>query len=86
MTVFDDARAREDLQVLVGSRARGRPRAAVRIEDISAMVELAPSLMAAKAEGATVSAAEFNALRDDVQAMHDILLAVAAALSSRLRG
>lgn len=85
MSLFDEARALEDLQVLVGSRARGRTRAAVRIEDIAALVELAPKLRSAKAEGESVSVAEYNALVGDVQAIHGALLTVAAALQEKIR-
>lgn len=85
MSIFDQQRAFEDLQVLVGSRARGRSRAAVRIEDIAALVELAPKLKSAKAEGEVVSAAEYNALVSDVAALHGVLLSIASALQERIR-
>lgn len=85
MSIFDQTRALEDLQTLVGSRARGRTQAAVRIDDIAALLEVPPTLSAKKAEDAEVSVAEFNAVVADLTRLHQVLLAVATALQARVR-
>lgn len=85
MSIFDEARTLEDLQTLVGSRARGRTKAAVRIEDISELVTIPPKLAAKRAEGETVTIAEFNALVDDMVKLHAVLQSVAAALQERIK-
>ncbi|SFV31384.1 hypothetical protein SAMN05216456_1324 [Devosia crocina] len=85
MSHFRDARLVEDLELLVGSRARGKSRAAVRIEDIEALLQVPRNLRSKKAAGATVDPAEFNALVDDLTALYDIMRSLADALQGRVR-
>lgn len=76
---------REKLEVLDGSRGRGpRPRAAVRIVDLQALLELPPKLQAKKAAGTTPTKAEYDALVADVAAIHRRLTVLANALRDRL--
>lgn len=77
----------EKLEVLAGTRAGpgGASGAAVRLSDLSGLLALPPTLKSAHAAGAAPTAAEFDALVDDVQALHLRLLAVAEALQGRLR-
>lgn len=78
---------REKLETLDGSRGRNAlRRAAVRIEDIDALFGVAQKLKAQKAAGSTPTKAEFDALVDDVNALHKQLVAVASALQARLFG
>lgn len=76
----------EKVEVLDGSRSGGsRRRAAVRIEDLDALLQIPPRLQATKAAGATPTKAEFDALLVDVQTMQARLIAVASALQARLK-
>lgn len=74
----------EKLDVLDGSRNADRRRAAIRIEDIAPLLELRPTLRAAKAAGAAPTAAEYNALVADLVDMHARLKAVVLAIQARL--
>lgn len=75
----------ERLDTLDGSRGgRATRKAAVRIEDLASLLELPPTLKAAKAAGAAPTKAEFDALVDDILAMHRRLAVVAAALQGRI--
>ena len=76
----------EKLETLDGTRRRGAVarKAAVRVEDLSALLTLPAKLKSMKAAGSTPTAAEFDALVDDVAALHAGLKAVATALQSRL--
>lgn len=74
----------ERLEILDGARAGNRRRSAVRIEDLSAMLEL-PKLTA-KTVTAAPTAEQHNALVKDLQNMHRALDLVARALQGKLRG
>lgn len=78
---------REKLETLDGSRGRNaRRRAAVRIEDVEGLLLVTQKLKAQKAAGSTPTKAEFDALVDDVNALHKQLVAVSSALQARLLG
>lgn len=80
-----DAQQKERLEILDGSRSRSAIRkAAVRIEDLTGILELSAKLKSVKAAGAAPTAAEFDALVDDVAMLQLRLLAVAQALQARL--
>lgn len=73
----------ESVEILDGRR--GSPaQAAVRLEDLRALMDLPPSLKATPAAGSTPTAAEFKALIDDVLALQIRLRAVVSALELRL--
>jgi len=75
----------ERLDTLDGSRGARVPRkAAVRVEDLASLLELPPTLKAAKAAGAAPTKEEFDALVDDVAAMHRRFIVVVAALQARI--
>lgn len=74
---------RERLEVLEGNRPRAKRRAAVRIEDIAPLLELAP-LTAMKAAGSTPTQAEHDALVVDLQRVHARLAAIADLLRARV--
>lgn len=79
-----DRHALEKLEVLDGSRnSKARRRAAVRLEDLEGLLAL-PPLKATKAAGSTPTQAEFNALVEDVQAIHNRLKALHDALQARI--
>lgn len=73
----------EKLEILDGSR-KNRRRAAVRIEDVAALLELGPSLKSAHAAGSAPTKAEHDALVDDVRMLHQRLQAVQLALQRRI--
>lgn len=76
----------EKVEVLDGSRSGGsRRRAAVRLEDLVALLQIPPRLQASKAAGATPTQAEFDALLADVQTLQTRLIAVAETLQARLK-
>lgn len=80
-----DPRLVEKLETLDGSRRRDAiGKAAVRLEDLQPLLELAPRLQSAKAAGATPTQAEFDALVDDVHALHRRLMAVVDVLQQRV--
>lgn len=75
----------EKLEILEGERGlESRPRRAVRIRDLQALLEISKDLTAARAAGATPTKAEFDALVADVQAIAARLAAVADALRRQL--
>lgn len=81
----DEIRWREKLEVLDGSRRKTTARrAAVRIEDLQALLQVRSKLRAAKAAGATPTKAEFDALVDDMNDLHNIILALQEALQKRI--
>jgi hypothetical protein len=79
---FEEDRLRERLDTLNGDRDRSR--AAVRVEDLKGLFELPARLKSAKAAGAAPTKAEFDALVDDVAALHRRLKALHDALQKRL--
>ena len=77
----------EKLEVLDGSRAGGRTvkqKASVRIEDLIGLFEVPDKLKSTKAAGDPPTQAEFNALWEDVNAVHQRLIIVSRALTRRL--
>ncbi|AOJ09663.1 hypothetical protein [Burkholderia mayonis] len=73
----------QQLQELAGDRgdtAAGRPRAAVRRQDLRAIARM--SEMKSKQVSAAPTAADFNALRDDVRMVFEALRAIAQALGA----
>lgn len=80
-----DAIVKEKLETLDGSRGRqALSRAAVRLEDLQGILELPAKLKAVHAAGAEPTAAEFDALVDDVGELLRALNVVVAALQARL--
>lgn len=73
----------EKLEVLDGSRAGSdKRRAAVRIEDVEALLKV-PTLQSADVT-TTPTAAQYNALRADVKAVSDALNTISNALRKRV--
>lgn len=80
-----DSRDKEVLDLLAGRRSgRARRQAAVRLEDLGGLLELTPRLKAVKTAGAAPTKDEFDALVDDVAAIHRVLLVVVHALQARV--
>lgn len=84
MTPFEHDSLKEKVETLVGSRNSNRGRAAVRIDDLSELLQIANRLRAKKAAGTTPTKAEFDDLVDDVATINNRLQAVAKALQGRL--
>lgn len=79
-----DEASKQRLDELAGVRQRGATgRAAVRIEDLQGLLSLPESLKSAAAAGSAPTKAEFDALVDDVGAIHRRLVAIMSALRSR---
>lgn len=78
-------REKEQLDVLDGSRGlQARGRAAVRVEDLAALLQI-QQLQSAKAAGSTPTKAEFDALVDDVHRLHARLMELSDAMRERRR-
>jgi hypothetical protein len=76
-------RDKERLELLDGTRASAnRRKAAVRIEDIEAMLEV-PQMKSVNVT-TTPTAADFNALRADVKAISDTLNTISNELRKRI--
>jgi len=74
---------REQLENLADMRPSARDQAAVRRADLSALLRLEPQLKSFDAaDGATVSADDFNDLRADVRAIFDALHDISAKLAA----
>lgn len=84
MANFDNDLLREKIEVLDGSRRGKNQKAAVRIEDLYALLQLSQRLKSAKAAGAAPTKAEFDALVDDVSHIHQRLRALSNALQARI--
>lgn len=85
MAQFTD-RHQQDLETLAAVRRNtvtNRSKAAVRIDDLSGLLQIPDTLKSEKVTG-TVSDTDFNNLVDDVQMLHTRLRAVVAALRTRL--
>lgn len=81
----DENRLRESVEELSGSRKHGsKAKAAVRIEDLSDLLQIPPKLKAEKVTAATVSVEQYNKLVDDNVALHRIMYAVAQRLQGRI--
>lgn len=83
MSKFDDERLKEKIEVLDGSRSRDRAKAAARIQDMVALLQMPSQLASTDAVGAPTKA-EYDRLRADVQMVYKALLGVQAALQKRL--
>lgn len=81
---FDPDINAERLEILDGSRGKPTDQAAVRIEDLGAILELSQQPMKSVPVTGDPTAAEYNALRSDVEKVNACLLAVAQALQARL--
>lgn len=80
----DLATLRERVEVLDGSRRLGpRGRAALRVDDLAGLLTLPDTLKSEKAAGSTVTKAEFDALVEDVHAIHRRLRVLATAVQAR---
>lgn len=80
-----DRRLVEQIETLAGTRRHdARGKAAVRLEDLGAVLQMPPRLKSARAAGAAPTKAEFDALVDDVHAIHRRLLALAEAIQARV--
>lgn len=77
------SRTIEKVEVLDGTRARQKRRAAVRIEDIEPILQL-KQMQAKKAAGAAPTKAEYDALLADLAMLHARLLEVSELLTQRL--
>ncbi|KQV27845.1 hypothetical protein ASC97_05620 [Rhizobium sp. Root1203] len=77
MTKFDT----EKLEVLDGSRAGPKSRAAVRLEDLADLLQLG-KVKTAKVTAAP-TATDFNSLLDDIREISDRLNAVALSIQKR---
>lgn len=79
-----DERAVQDLQVLAGLRYQPgdtkRPREAVRRGDLSVIGRMQE--MEAKEASGTVTVADFNALRQDVRRLFEVMALIARAVQS----
>lgn len=76
---------REKLEILDGSRRTTVAHlAAVRVQDLEAVLQIRMKLRSAKAAGPTPTKAEFDALFDDVRDIHTILVALQATLQKRV--
>lgn len=83
MSVFDQLQT-ETLEVLAGKRNPGeRNKAAVRIADLDALTGYAYRLKSTTVTAAP-TAAQHNALVEDVQRLHQILQSLSKALNDRL--
>ncbi len=80
-----DERQIEKLEVLDGSRRREAIRkAAVRIEDLQALMDLPANLRSVRASGETVTRKEHDALVADIQSLHRTMMALQEALQGRI--
>jgi hypothetical protein len=79
-----DRHAQERLDTLDGARGRDTSKAAVRVEDIAALLQIPAKLKSAKAAGAAPTKAEFDALVEDVHALYNRLKEVHDALQQRV--
>lgn len=79
-----DTRIREQVETLDGSRGRARERAAVRVEDLKALLQMPNRMQASKAAGAAPTKAEFDALVVEVEFLRARLYEVMQALQAKL--
>lgn len=74
----------QELQVLAALRQKGSTgRAAVRLDDLNGLLQIAASLQSAVAAGSTPTKAEFDKLVADVKMIYQQLTVVVAALRAR---
>lgn len=84
MTPDDERRYREKLELLDGTRSRQRRQAAVRIADLSGLLQIPDRLQVVSAAGATPTKAEFDALASDLEFIRARLFEVVTVLNKRL--
>lgn len=83
--ISDESRLRESVEELSGSRKHGsKAKAAVRIEDLSDLLQTPPKLQAEKVTTGTVSVEQYNKLVEDNNTLHKIIYAVAQRLQGRV--
>lgn len=80
-TKYEQDSLREKLEVLDGSRASSRDKAAVRIEDLAQLLQLAEIRTATLTAAPTMG--DFNSLLGDVREISNKLNAVALAIQTR---
>jgi hypothetical protein len=92
-TVRPERRGREAeeneqiLHILDGTRVKDKKQAAVRIQDVTGLLQMPPRLQSVPIPGTTPAAPtgpQYNALQKDVRTLHAQLTAVAIALQKRL--
>ncbi|MCA1490093.1 hypothetical protein I6F11_04065 [Ensifer sp. NBAIM29] len=79
---YDSRDTIEKLEVLAGDRPRARDQAAVRIEDLAELLQIAQFQTAELSAAPT--AADFNSLRGDVLEIHTRLSVIAQVLRDRI--
>jgi nucleotidyltransferase/DNA polymerase involved in DNA repair len=84
MADYDAKLLREKLEALNGDRPRQPGRAALRLEDLSGLMELPTRLQAEKAAGSVPTKAEFDRLVDDINTLHRRLVAFIETVQKRL--
>lgn len=80
---YGDRELLEKVEILAGDRPRARDQAAVRVEDLAELLQLA-SIKTATVSAAP-TAADFNSLLADLKEIHNRLSVVANLLQQRLR-
>lgn len=79
-----DTVLRQRLEELAGARRAGsKGKAAVRLEDLQGLLALPATLKSAKAAGAAVTVAEYDALVEDVHTIHRLLRALVGTIRTR---
>lgn len=73
----------EHVEILAGRRRRSIDEAAVRLADLDGIMQMPSRLQSAKAAGSTPTAAEHDALVQDVQMLHQHLMAIMTAIQQR---
>lgn len=77
---------KEKIELLDGSRKGGAiDRAAIRIEDFKALLQLEAKFYASRAAGTTPTKVEFDQLREDMIQMFTVLRSMADALQERVQ-
>jgi len=84
MTPFDEQQLREKTEVLFGGRGSDPRKAAVRLSDLDAILQLPSRLKSSKAAGTTPTKDEFDALVDDVHTIFRRLAALSQAIQQRI--
>jgi|GEM_PF-3468851 len=86
MDFANDNHLKEKLEILDGTRGRGTAKkAAVRRGELEPLLRLARQLKSKPIDGAP-SKVDYNNLRQDVKAIHDILIELAAISQGNLNG
>lgn len=84
MANTDEARLREKIEVLDGTRRKvDRRRAAVRVEDLAPLLQI-PQMQATAAAGAAPTQAEYDTLLKDVRTLHARLTEIATLLQAKI--